>query len=102
MEETLAISQGQDVTGMEMRDIDLEEQRKVDEFIEMGCGCRYFDGCEYSSAFTREHISSIRDQCSTMTRSDLQNVLFGHVMATVRTSTTVENRGCPSKERERT
>lgn len=100
MEETHTKSEGQDAISTEMRDIDLVEERRVDAFVDKGCGCKYFNGRECSSAFTREHIS-IRGQCSAMTRPELQNVLFGHVMATVRTNSTMERRGHASKERER-
>ena len=102
MEEALTRYEGQDAVSTEMRDIDLVEERKVDVFIDTGCGCKCFSGHECSSAFTREHILSIRGQCSAMTRPDLQNVLFGHVMATVKTNSTMERRGHASKERERT
>lgn len=85
----------------ESRDTDIEEKRKVDAFLQQGCGCKYFDGHQCSSAFTRDHLCSIRDQCTAMTRPALQNIIFGHVMATVRTSVTIESRGHPSKDRER-
>ena len=42
---------------MEMREIEIAESKKVDEFVENGCGCRLYDGNECSSAFTRDHMS---------------------------------------------
>ena len=95
---------GVDVTHtpeMHMRDIDRDEVRKVDAFFEEGCGCALFNGRGCCYAFTREHITSIRDQCSSFKRHDLQNILFGHVMATVKASDIVENRGHDTKNRER-
>ena len=85
----------------EMRAIDADEVRKVEEFFEEGCGCTLYNGRGCCYAFTREHISSIRDQCSSFERHDLQNILFGHVMATINPSEIVENRGHETKNRER-
>ena len=84
----------------EMREIDVEERRKVDDFFEQGCGCKLFDGRQCCYAFSREHICSIRDQCSSLDRSALNNILFGH-MATVRSSEKAESRGHLTKEREK-
>ena len=92
-------SHSQQNVDLEMREIDIAESKMVDEFVENGCGCRLYDGKECSSAFTRDHMSLIRDQCSSLTRADLHNVLFGHVMATVRTSADVDNPRHPNKSR---
>lgn len=70
-------------------------------FFENGCGCTLFDGKPCYTAFTREHICSIRDQSSSFDRHDRYNVLFGHVMATVKASDTVGTRGHPTKNRLR-
>ena len=83
-------SHSQQNVDVEMREFDIAESKKVDEFVENGCGCRLYDGKQCSSAFTRDHISLIRDQCSSLTRAELHNILFGHVMVTVRTSADIE------------
>ena len=92
-------SHSQQNVDLEMRENDIAESKMVDEFVENGCGCRLYDGKECSSAFTRDHMSLIRDQCLSLTRAELRNVLFGHVMATVRTSADVDNPRHPNKSR---
>ena len=86
----------------ERRGIDIDEDAKVDAFLNKGCGCTYFNGKQCSTAFTRQHICSICDQCSSFDRPTLQNILFGHVMAMVRTSETIESRGHPFKREKET
>ena len=86
---------------IEVREIDQIEQSEVDEFFEKGCGCTLFGGKPCFTAFTREHICSIRDQCSSLDRHDRYNILFGHVMATIRASSTVQSRGHQTKDRSR-
>lgn len=85
----------------DMREVDVKEQKKQTCFFENGCGCTLFDGKPCYTAFTREHICSIRDQSSSFDRHDRYNVLFGHVMATVKASDTVGTRGHPTKNRVR-
>ena len=94
-------SQPQCTNDIEMRDIYVAEAKKVDDFIDSGCGCTLYGGQQCSSAFTREHYTLIRDQFSSFLRPELHNVLFGHVMATVRTSADIDNPRHPSKSRSR-
>ena len=88
---------------IEMTIHDVVESRAVDEFLEKGCdvNCKLFNGKPCCYAFTRENICSIRDQCSSMECSELNNILFGHVMATTIHYEVMEKRGHPSKNRER-
>ena len=86
---------------IEVWEIDQKEQSEVDEFFEKGCGCTLFGGKPCFTAFTREHICSIWDQCSSLDRHDRYNILFGHVMATIRASSTVQSRGHQTKDRSR-
>ena len=60
----------------EMRVTDLLELRKVDRFIEKGCGCTLLKGKACSTAFTREHFQSIRNDCSSMDHHALNNILL--------------------------
>ena len=82
---------------LERRDININEDRMVDKFLNKGCGCRLFNGKLCSTAFTRQHICSICDQCTLF---DCFTLLLGHVMATVRTSEIVQLRGRPNKEEQ--
>ena len=53
---------------VEMTIPDVVECRTVDEFLEKGCdaNCKLFNGKPCCYAFTREHICSIHDQCSSI------------------------------------
>ena len=84
--ETEEVMSEHNMVTVDMRDIDAAEVSKVDEFFTNGCGCTLLDGQQCSSAFSKQHITSIRDQCSSLPRPDLNNILFGHVIATVKTS----------------
>ena len=46
-------------------------------------------------------LQSIHNDCSSMDHHALNNVLVGHIMATIRSSNIVENRGHPSKTRQK-
>ena len=71
---------------VDMQNINAAEVSKVDGFLTNGCGCTLLDSQQCSSAFSKQHITSIHDQYSSLPCPDLNNILFGHVMATVRTS----------------
>ena len=86
---------------IEMRDIDVDESRKVDEFLEKGCGCKLYQNKPCSLAFSRDHFCWIRDQCLSFDRTTLSTLIFGHVMATTPTSSSVHRNGRQSKEREK-
>ena len=83
-----------------MREIDIKEKRKVELFVEIGCGCT-LNNVMCSSMFSIDHISSVRDQCNSFERSELNNILLGHIMATVRTSDTTNKVRNPSTTRIR-
>ena len=72
----------------DMRPIDIQAKEKVELFLQDRCGCTLNDGKPCSLRYSYDHISSIRDQCSSFQRSELNKILLGHVMATVRTSST--------------
>ena len=86
---------------IEMRDEDEDEIRKVDAFLEKGCGCKLYNKKPCCLAFSRDHYCWIRDQCAAFDRSTLSTLIFGHVMATLNTSSTTSGMRHSSKERER-
>ena len=88
--------------GLKSRDIDIAEDEKVAKFISQTCGCALHDGNPCSMAFSTEHISAIRDQCSSMSRSSLDFLLIGHIMANTSTSDFVHHSRLQKKrEKER-
>ncbi len=52
---------------------------KLADFLTKGCGCRL----ECHKFFDAEHYRDVRDQCSTLTREELDLVLLGQIMANI-------------------
>ena len=44
-----------------------DRQNTLDEFFSKGCGCSLFGGHPCLTAFTKDHTSQIRDQCTSFT-----------------------------------
>ena len=65
------------------------------------CGCKLNKGNPCCYLFSEEHVSSIRDSCSALDHQSLDLVILGQVMASVKTSQTIEHRGYTPNERER-
>ncbi len=86
----------------DIREIDLSEKRKVECFVQNGCGCTLNVRIMCSSIFSMDHISSVRNQCSLFERSELNNILLGHIMATVRTSDMTVGHGPTTRVRNTT
>ena len=63
--------------------MDADESRA---FFEHGCGCRFHDGQLCSSGFSKDHYCLICDQCTSFECPALNNILFGHAMATTITN----------------
>lgn len=61
---------------------DVEEEDKVANFTQSGCGCPLYYGGLCSAAFTADHLSNICSQCQELDRSFLDFVLLGQIMAT--------------------
>ncbi len=85
----------------DIREIDRNEKRKVELFLNNGCGCTLNERSMCSSIFSTDHISSVRDQCSSFQRSEINNILLGHIMTTVRTSDMTNKVRNPSTTRVR-
>lgn len=65
------------------------ETDTVRHFMAKGCGCQRFSGRQCSLQFTTEHVLEVRSQCLELSRSELDMVLLGQVMASMNVSDTV-------------
>ena len=72
---------------LEFRAIDLEEESKIDHFYSTTCGC--LKAC--IKQFTREHVRLTRANVAQLSRSDLDMVLLGQVMASTHCSQLPQN-----------
>ena len=61
---------------------DIEEEDKVANFTQSGCGSTLYYGDPCSTAFTADHLCNIRSHCQELDRSSLDLVLLGQIMAT--------------------
>ena len=59
--------------------MDIAEERKVEEFIEKGCGCH--DQC--SSKFDANHYSTMRNDCMELAKTELDFFIMGSVSTCV-------------------
>ena len=62
---------------LEWRDVDNIEEDAVKQFVEKGCGCRW----KCSRKFTCIHFVRVRNYCTELTRTELDLVLMGQIMA---------------------
>lgn len=75
------ISEQVDV-GIQERQIDIDERAGVVAMTEMKCGCKKGIGCQpCSSQFSTDQIMSVRASCSELTRSELDMLVMGQLMA---------------------
>ena len=81
---------------------DVEEEDKVANFTQSGCGCTLYNGGPCSTAFTPDHLSSIRSQCQELDRSSLDLVLLGQIMATNSQSSLLQRSHQKSATRKKT
>ena len=69
-------------------DVDIEqtlsdtfEGQLVSDFVENGCGCQLWKGRNCSLQFSIDHISDVRSYCASLSRTELDMVLLGQIMA---------------------
>lgn len=82
---------------IEKRDIDIKEERVIEEFVQTGCNC----GC--SKLFSKEYYATIRAQCQELSKDSLELVVMGFLMGAQaienQLNTTITHR--PSSQRQR-
>ena len=73
---------GEADVGIEERQVDIDERASVVAMTETTCGCKKGIGCRpCSSQFSTDQIMSVRASCSELTRSELDMVVMGQLMA---------------------
>ena len=66
--------------------IDISDARELEErsiawFAESGCSCKHFNGGPCCKLFSVSHYREVRDQCRDLTRSELDLVVMGQLLA---------------------
>ena len=85
----------------EMRDVDIKEEENLDKFVREGCGCKLANGEPCSSYFTTEYYRSVRSQMAELTRTELDLVVMGQIMANINCSPYTSTTKCHRKATER-
>ena len=68
-------------THLEQRPIDAEEERKISEFMESGCGCTMWKKGPCSRMFSREHYQTVRGDAAALSWNELNMTVMGEIMA---------------------
>ena len=78
----------------------LNELSKCAEFVQLTCGCTKADGKPCSSLFSEDHYAELRAQASFLTHEQLDMVILGSIMATVRKDDISQCRHKPAKRQK--
>ena len=57
--------------------------KKLDNFLMKGCGCKLNNGISCYNIFDRSHYSNIRDQCDSLSKDELDLIVLGQIMANI-------------------
>ena len=69
---------------VEPRPVDDEEEEKLREFVQKGCGCTTVNGGPCSLQFSLEHYLTMRANCAELSWGELNMALAGQLMALTR------------------
>ena len=75
---------GEGAVEVEPRPVDDEEEEKLREFVQKGCGCTTVNGGPCSSQFSLEHYRTMRANCAELSWGELNMALAGQLMALTR------------------
>ena len=78
----------------------LNESSKCAEFVRLTCGCSKADGKPCSGLFSEEHYTELRAQAYFLTHEQLDLVILGSIMATIRKDNISHGRHKPAKRQK--
>lgn len=65
----------------ERRVVDMQEDHKLTEFCDIGCGCRLANGTACSKQFSRDHYATMRGHAAELSWGELNMTVMGQIMA---------------------
>ena len=77
------------------------EERSIARFAQDGCSCKHFDGGPCCKLFSVSHYQEVRDQCRELTRSELDLVVMGQLLALTHSGHMTQAKKHIQKERTR-
>ena len=72
---------GEGLVEIEPRPIDDEEDERLREFRQRGCGCTVLKNGPCSTQFTLDHYRTVRANCAELSWGELNMALMGQLMA---------------------
>ena len=73
---------GETDVGIEERQVDIDERAMVMAMLKSTCGCKKgLSSQPCSTQFSADHLMSFRSSCSELSRSELDMVVMGQLMA---------------------
>ena len=78
----------------------VNELSKCAEFVQLTCGCTKADGKPCSGLFSEEHYAELRAQAYFLTHEQLDLVILGSIMATIRKDDISHGRHKPAKRQK--
>ena len=77
------------------------EERSISRFTANGCACKHFDGGPCCKLFSTSHYREVRDQCRELTRSELDLVVMGQLLALTHSGAMTQAKKHKPKERQK-
>ena len=81
----------------DLRPNDTQEEMLVSDFVSVGCGCSKWKGKQRSKQFSDNYFKSVRGSCAELSRSELDLVVLGQLLAC-----TNQSLGVVTEQRSRT
>ena len=77
------------------------EEHSISQFAANGCACKHFNGGSCCKLFPANHYREVRDQCRELTRSELDLVVMGQLLALSHSGDMTQAKKHKPKERKR-
>ena len=102
VQEAMRRAQGITEVTIDLLPTDIQENQVVTDFVSAGCGCTKANGRQCSEQFSLEYLKSVRESCAELSRSELDLVIMGQLLAcTNQSSSVVTSSRNPEAERQR-
>ena len=79
VEEQLRQHLGPQPTVFELREVDIKEERRVQDFLVTGCGCQLANGRQWFSQFSAQQFKTMRSNCAELSWDELNMCIMSQV-----------------------
>jgi hypothetical protein len=86
--------------------IDISDDAELEEhciarFAKRGCKCKHFDGKPCCTIFSVDHYQRVRDECRQLSKSELDLVVMGQLLALTQNDELIQAKRHSPKQRQR-